>query len=229
MACEITSLSPPTATDNCAGKITGFQTLALPINTQGTHALLWTFEDGNGNTSTQTQIVLLKDDIAPVPDELFLSSLTILIDTEAPRPTATDNCQQNVKVNTLDPTNFPIPGTYLIGWIFEDTHGNISEQEQDVLVLGTLTGAVNNYITPNNDGVNDYLLLKNILRFPKNSVQVFTRTGRPVYKQLNAKNHWDGHGNIEYHERVPRGIYYYIIDYYRGNTTQFVGWVYVDY
>ena len=38
--CSVTSLTAPTATDNCAGTITGTTTTSFPITTQGTTALL---------------------------------------------------------------------------------------------------------------------------------------------------------------------------------------------
>ncbi|PCI02090.1 MAG: hypothetical protein COB81_06000, partial [Flavobacteriaceae bacterium] len=227
--CEIINLTAPTATDNCSGTITATHNATLPITTQGTTDIIWTFDDGNGNSITQTQNIIIKDTIAPEPDELFLSLITIPLNTETPKPTATDNCLEETTVSSSDPTIFSSPGSYLITWFYTDMFGNTTSQDQAILVLGNLLAKENNYITPNNDGVNDYLILKNIHKFPKNSVQVFTRTGKRVFKQLNAKDHWDGFGNIDYNERVPRGVYYYIIDYYLGHSTPVVGWVYVDY
>ena len=59
--CEVTTLTAPTATDNCAGSVTGTTTTTLPITTQGTTVVTWTYDDGNGNTSTQTQNVVIDD------------------------------------------------------------------------------------------------------------------------------------------------------------------------
>ena len=53
--CVVTSTNPPTATDNCAGVITGTTTDSTTYITAGTHIVNWTFNDGNGNISTQTQ------------------------------------------------------------------------------------------------------------------------------------------------------------------------------
>lgn len=54
---SVTPAVTPTATDNCAGSITGVPDLAFPITTTGVNVLTWTFDDGNGNVSTQTQNV----------------------------------------------------------------------------------------------------------------------------------------------------------------------------
>lgn len=57
--CEIANLTIPTATDNCAGTVTGTHNLTLPITAQGTTVVTWTYDDGNGNTSTQTQNIII--------------------------------------------------------------------------------------------------------------------------------------------------------------------------
>ena len=63
----------PTATDNCAGTITGTTTDPLVYTEHGTHTVTWTFDDGNGNTSTQTQTVTVED---VTPPEIHLSDST---------------------------------------------------------------------------------------------------------------------------------------------------------
>jgi hypothetical protein len=62
--CEATA-SAPTTTDNCAGTITGTTLDDLTYNTQGTHVITWSFDDGNGNVSTATQNVVIHDGTAP--------------------------------------------------------------------------------------------------------------------------------------------------------------------
>jgi hypothetical protein len=51
------TLTAPKATDNCAGLVTGTTTTVFPIAKSGTTVVTWTFNDGNGNTSTATQTV----------------------------------------------------------------------------------------------------------------------------------------------------------------------------
>ena len=57
--CEVKSITAPTATDTCKGKISGITTTPFPITKQGTTIVTWTYNDGNGNTTTQTQNVIL--------------------------------------------------------------------------------------------------------------------------------------------------------------------------
>mgnify|MGYP003312091409 FL=1 len=74
--CEVTAITAPTATDNCGGSITGTTTTTFPITAQGTTVVTWTYDDGNGNTSTQTQNVVISDVTAPQTTYLT-TSITI--------------------------------------------------------------------------------------------------------------------------------------------------------
>jgi hypothetical protein len=53
------TLPVPTATDNCGGTVTGTTTTMFPITNAGTTVVTWTFNDGNGNSSTATQSVIV--------------------------------------------------------------------------------------------------------------------------------------------------------------------------
>ena len=55
-SCEVT-LTPPVATDNCAGTITGVTTTQFPITAIGITPVTWVFDDGNGNISSVVQFV----------------------------------------------------------------------------------------------------------------------------------------------------------------------------
>jgi hypothetical protein len=60
----------PTTTDACAGTITGTTSTSFPITTQGTTVVTWTFNDGNGNSTTANQNVILDDTVAPITPTL---------------------------------------------------------------------------------------------------------------------------------------------------------------
>ncbi|RNC86523.1 MAG: hypothetical protein ED556_09575, partial [Winogradskyella sp.] len=101
--CSATIASAPTATDNCGGTITGTTTDSLTSSTQGTTTVTWTFDDGNGNTSTQTQDIVVNDTTAPVPDAASLPDATGQCSaTIASAPTATDNCGGTITGTTTD-------------------------------------------------------------------------------------------------------------------------------
>lgn len=53
------TLTAPTTTDNCAGTVTGTTTNSLVQTTAGTNTVYWTFSDGNGNSVTAAQTVIV--------------------------------------------------------------------------------------------------------------------------------------------------------------------------
>jgi len=61
-SCEVT-LTPPTATDNCAGTITATTSTSMPITTIGITNVVWNFNDGNGNTTSVSQFVNIDGDV----------------------------------------------------------------------------------------------------------------------------------------------------------------------
>ncbi len=61
-----------------------------------------------------------------------------------------------------------------------------------------------NVFTPNNDGVNDFLVFVGTEYMPNCHLIVYNRWGRIVYENENYKNDWDG-------GEVAQGTYYYIL------------------
>jgi len=76
--CEITGLTPPMATDNCSGSITATTDTEFPINAPGTTMVIWTYEDDNGNITTQTQNVIYTpiDDSVTQNDNVLTANAT---------------------------------------------------------------------------------------------------------------------------------------------------------
>ena len=71
------------------------------------------------------------------------------------------------------------------------------------------------YISPNNDGDNDYLGIKHIERYPINTVIILNSSGDEVNRIVNYDNYdpnrrWDGRNKRN--QVLPDGIYYYIIE-----------------
>jgi YVTN family beta-propeller protein len=149
------NMTAPTATDNCKGKITGTTTDPLTYTTQGTHVIHWKFDDGNGNLSIQEQLVIVDDNIAPVPTVSNLPTITgqcsVTIggngnddDDEDHNygpcrvfpsvPTAKDNCAALIYATTTDPLTYNRAGTYTVRWTFTDGNGNTVTQNQTVIV-----------------------------------------------------------------------------------------------
>jgi len=137
--CELTSLTDPTATDNCGGVVTVTNDATLPINTLGTTVVTWTYTDAQGNSSTQTQNVIIQDTGVPAPDVTNLPDVTgecsVTVSTV---PTASDGCGgTTINGTTTDPLTYNAVGTYTITWTYDDGNGNVSTQTQNVIVTDT--------------------------------------------------------------------------------------------
>ena len=131
--CSATPVAP-TATDNCIGSVIGTPDVTFPITTQGTTVVTWTYTDAAGNTSSQTQNVILTDVTAPVADAGSLTDVTDECSATPVAPTATDNCDGSV--NGTPDVTFPITtqGTTVVTWTYTDGNGNSSTQTQNVII-----------------------------------------------------------------------------------------------
>ncbi len=73
----------------------------------------------------------------------------------------------------------------------------------------------NYFLTPNNDGKNDFLVIEGIEHSKNNSLQIFDRNGLMVYSKANYKNGFNGISNnnttIAKKSGLPSGVYFYII------------------
>jgi gliding motility-associated-like protein len=69
------------------------------------------------------------------------------------------------------------------------------------------------YISPNGDGLNDYLNILNIEHYPNNTVTIINSYGETIFSAKDYDNvnvRWDGRnrrGNL-----VPDGVYYYVVE-----------------
>ncbi|MEK6299306.1 MAG: immunoglobulin-like domain-containing protein [Acidobacteriota bacterium] len=142
------TVTAPTATDNCSGSITATTTNPLTYNTEGTFTLLWTYDDGHGNISTQTQTVVVDDTIAPVPNVASLAPVTGQCSAAVTAPTATDNCSSAITGTTSDPLVYSTQGTFTVHWTYNDGHGNMSSQTQTVNVNDTIAPTITSCALP---------------------------------------------------------------------------------
>lgn len=100
--------------------------------------------------------------------------------------------------------------------------GCVSEQGIEIQVKDDyLTLVPTNIITPNGDGKNDRLVVKNIDLYPNNEIRIFDKAGRMLYTSKNYKDEWDGffQGSI-----LEEGPYFYVIDF-GNNNPKFKGHV----
>ena len=140
--CEVTSLTEPTATDNCATSVTITKNVTLPITTQGTTVVTWTYDDGNGNTSTQDQNIIIGDVTAPVADAITLADVNAECEvTSLTEPTAADNCAGSISATNNVTLPLTTQGTTVVTWTYDDGNGNISTQDQNI-IIGDVTAPV---------------------------------------------------------------------------------------
>ncbi|OYU56650.1 MAG: hypothetical protein CFE25_05335 [Chitinophagaceae bacterium BSSC1] len=151
-ACGIASMTVMPSSFSCAN--VGANTVTLTVT------------DNNGNVSTTTAIVTVVDDKGPVPTAVLpvisgQCSVKLVIAssngaynsnkkdhdddddhedngaTVITAPTAMDNCSGLIKGTTTDPLTYNNQGTYIIHWKFVDARGNVTIQEQTVIVKDT--------------------------------------------------------------------------------------------
>jgi gliding motility-associated-like protein len=110
---------------------------------------------------------------------------------------------QNLTVRPSETTTYRVTVT--------NSNGCSTQQEITITVNADYK-VVNgtNILTPNNDGVNDRLVILNLDMYPNNEVKIFDRAGRLVYSQKNYTDQWDGTLNGS---QLAEDTYYYIVDF----------------
>ena len=174
---QITSLTAPTANDNCDGPITATTDITPPITASTT--ITWTYTDDADNTTMQTQQVTIGDTEAPVPDNSDLPVLTgacpVAAIADLTFPTATDNCDNGTITATTDAT-FPITSTTTITWMYTDAAGNTSTQTQEVICpLSAADDEAEAIIFPNPSG--RYLEVRSSI---SGAFQILSLSGKPL-------------------------------------------------
>src|SRR5690606_11908709 len=137
---------------------TATTTDALVYTQQGTYTINWTYDDGNGNSITQEQIIVVDDTTQPVPTVASLPAVTkecAVTTADIPVPTATDNCAGTITATTTDSLTYRERGSYTITWSYDDGNGNTATQQQTVIVEESPLANVvfNNYTTVYNGAV----------------------------------------------------------------------------
>ena len=135
--CSATATTP-TATSSCTSAAIGTTSTIFPVTTQGTTIVTWTYNDGNGNTSTQNQSIIIDDTIAPIADATTLANATGQTTVTVTAPTATDACIGTIIGTTPSPLTYSTQGTFAIVWTYNDGNGNTATQNQTVIVADTI-------------------------------------------------------------------------------------------
>ena len=108
-----------------------------------------------------------------------------------------------LQVRPRQTTTYTVTGTNASG-CSETKSITITVLEDYAMISGT------NILTPNGDGKNDYLVIRNIDVYPNNEIKIYDIAGRIVYSKKSYDNTWDGTFNGS---PLAKGTYYYIIDF----------------
>ncbi|RYZ95945.1 MAG: gliding motility-associated C-terminal domain-containing protein, partial [Sphingobacteriaceae bacterium] len=121
-------------------------------------------------------------------------------------------------VRPSENTTYTVTGANAFGRTSTQTITITVKEDLSVIVTSPAT----NIISPNGDGVNDYFVVKNIDLYPNNTIVIYDRSGKTLYKVKSYKNTWDGSVNGLL---LEEGTYYYIIDFGDGKTTSKKGFI----
>jgi len=86
------------------------------------------------------------------------------------------------------------------------------------LCLEGLTDPVPQIISPNDDGINDFLVIYNVDYFTENSIVIYNRWGNRVYSAKPYDNTWSGKSDKG--EPLPDGTYFWVLDLGNGNKAE---------
>ncbi len=118
-----------------------------------------TISGTGGCDGTFTVEVKVEDKTAPFPNVANLPLISGNCKTIITAiPTAIDNCAGNIIGTTSDPLQYSLPGNYIIHWKYDDGNGNISTQNQNVMIVSEPlpTGnAAQNFCQINNPKISD--------------------------------------------------------------------------
>jgi hypothetical protein len=108
--CGVDITSIPTAMDNCAGSIMGTTNDPLIYKYQGIYSVTWTYNDRNGNSTVQTQTVIVKDITAPTIESLSANPNVLWPPNHKMvqitiNAVVTNNCDANPKTKILSVTS----------------------------------------------------------------------------------------------------------------------------
>ncbi len=101
----------------------------------------------------------------------------------------------------------------------------------DLLETFSVLELDNYFLTPNGDGINDFLLIDGIENTPNNLLNIYNRYGVMVYSKLNYTNEFNGVSNrnsvLSRDSGLSSGIYFYTLTV-NDTRQKFQGYMYIS-
>ncbi|WP_091867326.1 gliding motility-associated C-terminal domain-containing protein [Pricia antarctica] len=71
-------------------------------------------------------------------------------------------------------------------------------------------------VSPNGDGINDFLNIPELAQSPNNHMKIYDRNGSKVFEKVNYSNEFNGFSNVDNlvisrDKGLPSGVYFYIV------------------
>jgi len=159
---------------------------------------------------------------SPVAIEAKVNALTQAIGKEASGTAVITGLRGGVKPYTFQVDNSGVVTDSVLTNLSGGNHTVVVQDKNGCavtipFVIEALTDIeIPNGFTPNNDGINDKWVLKNLsVIYPKCSVKVFNRWGMLVFDSIGYRREWDGTYNGK---NLPDGTYYCIIELGKGEA-----------
>jgi gliding motility-associated-like protein len=165
----------------------------------------------NGCSDTVNQQII----VYPQPDALFTPSLTTVIAGNSVsfynQSTGANSYLWNFGDGNTSMLQSPsytynTPGTYNVFLVVSDANGCIDSISVSLIVVLDVQLTIPNVFTPNGDNFNDFFVITNLEKIPKNHLLIYNRWGKPVFEKDSYSNDWNG-------SEVSDGVYYYILTY----------------
>ncbi|MBL4593036.1 MAG: gliding motility-associated C-terminal domain-containing protein, partial [Flavobacteriales bacterium] len=133
------------------------------------------------------------------------------------RPNYSYSWSDGTNVFNGNPFFYPTdnPALLTLNLVVTDLCGNQAIGAIDIEVIACAV-VVPNVITPNGDGMNDFLVFENLEYFPNNHLVVYNRWGQNLFETDNYQNNWDG-------DNLSDGTYFFILELNNSNNTMHKG------
>jgi gliding motility-associated-like protein len=84
-------------------------------------------------------------------------------------------------------------------------------------------------LSPNGDGKNDYLIIRNIDLYPNHRVQIYNRWGNVVFDRQGYNNDWQGKNETGNGGLLPVGTYFISVDFGDKSKKNYKGYIQLEY